>query len=445
MASNRRLSLGVGQFPGLAIPAILVGTALLELQSPDRSPMIPFAPWIMVGLQLGTPVLLMPRVDWCRQRFRSAFFTVVAWLYGLFLLALASAFWSEFPNLVFTRSLVILGSILLIGLLVLADRQPVGTLVRVARVLSAYGVFLAAVGILLFFVGTEGPGPVANVQSLVLGPITLEQVVYGRRPLLRISSLTGNPNTLAMFLLITLSLTVFLIRSQNISRAIGMAFLCVQLVALGMTFSRTGIVATVLAVLLYNSWSAVALLSRVKRLVVSILLVVCLLALGFEVGGEFSENAQGRLRADLSNRDAIWAPLVQSISTRPMAGVGFGVSNEGILEKVGIHQPAHNAHLMILAEIGVPGYLLLLLLWVGSVVVGVKSGEGVRDPNLRHGIAAAAAILATLLVHQLFESYVLRYGFANILWGYLIFVVIRLGFCRGSTEFVDASCTKRCT
>jgi len=189
---------------GWGLIAILVGTALLSLQNPARENLVPYAPYFQLGLQIGAFLLLTPLVR-IRMRFKSLAFLML--FYILFLVTLASALWSGHLELVFRRTLMVMISSGCVVLLALSDSRPFATFGCLAKALALFGAGASLVGLLVYFLGELRTVNYGTIQVLSIGSFHLAQRVYGPLPYLRLSSLFGNPNTLASWLLVTITLT----------------------------------------------------------------------------------------------------------------------------------------------------------------------------------------------------------------------------------------------
>ena len=394
---------------------ILFGTALLSLRTPARDYLIPFAPYLQLGLQVGVFVLCIP---FMRIKMQSQNFWFLIVFLALFVVALSSSFWSSFPDLVFRRTLMILGTSLIIAVLAFADKHPQATFARLAKALALFGAVISLFGLVVYFWGKLELTDFGRVQSLVIGPFKISQRVYGSAPFLRISSLFGNPNTLAAWLLVTLTMTIYLLLNSS-RRATWGLLAVIQGSALILTFSRAGISATLVSLALL--WCLSASNRRLRGRRVFILGVLALgLVLALTV---FGAPQSERFSIDLNLRELSWAPLWASIRNNPMLGVGFGVSYEAILEPEGLEFGAHNAFLAIMSELGLPGFSLFLLLWLIPIWYARRKLQFAPSPT-RLVLATCLATSLALILHQIFEASILRYGFHTLLWVYLLSLMV---------------------
>jgi len=346
---------------GWSLIVILVGTALLSLQNPARENLVPYAPYFQLGLQIGAFLLLAPFV---RIRMRSKNLTFLILFYILFLTALVSALWSSHSGLVFRRTLMVMISSSCVALLALSDPRPLATFGCLAKVLALFGAGVSLVGLLVYFLGELRTVNYGTIQVLSIGSFHLAQRVYGPLPYLRLSSLFGNPNTLASWLLITITLTMFLIFTDG--RKLWKLLFALQLITLTLTFSRAGIFLTVLSLLLFLWFSG----SR-RGLAWSFLCLLAITGIVFLIWPSVLEFQ--RFSFDLNLRQLAWQPLWEYIRNNPFSGVGFGVSYEALLEPAGVEITAHNAFLAIWSEVGILGFVLWLCLWLFPVYFAKNS------------------------------------------------------------------------
>ncbi|WP_438317026.1 O-antigen ligase family protein [Candidatus Caldatribacterium sp. SIUC1] len=398
---------------GLGLIVILVGTALLSLQNPARENLVPYAPYFQLGLQIGVFLLLFPLL-----RIRMMFRTIVFFMlfYILFLVALTSALWSGHSELVFRRTLMVMITSGCVALLALSDSRPLATFGCLAKALALFGAGISLVGLLVYFLGELRTVNYGTIQVLSIGSFHLAQRVYGPVPYLRLSSLFGNPNTLASWLLVTITLTMFLIFTDR--RKSWWILFVLQLTTLILTFSRAGIFAAVLSLLLFLWFSG----SR-RGLAWSILCLLAIIGIMFLIKPSLLEFR--RFSFDLNLRQLAWQPLWEYIHNNPFSGVGFGASYEALLEPEGVGITAHNAFLAIWSEVGILGFILWLCLWLFPVYFA-KRFLPLAKNEARSVLSTTLALTLSLLVHQFFEASILRYGFHTLLWVYLLTLMVHL-------------------
>jgi O-antigen ligase len=401
---------------GSGLLIVFIGAAFSSLQTPVRDYLFPYAPELQIALQVGIFVLLVP---FLRIRLCNANFWLLIGFYTLFLLALASALWSSYPYLVFRRSLIVFITPLVICGLTLSDSKPIVTFNQLAHCLALFGTVMSLVGLIGYFFGRIDSLDSDYVSSLNLNFLSISQRLYGNPPLFRISSLLGNPNDLALWLLVTLTMTIYLRTKGSHKREWGMLAL-IQGIALIFTFSRTGILATVVCIILFWCFSSGIMHLRKLMLLLLGFTAICM-TLAFQLF--LSQGQNIRLSLDLNLRQLAWGPLFASILNNPLLGVGFGVSYEAILKNAGIDFNAHNAFLGILSEIGLLGLLVFIVVWLIPMWHIRKWLKFASKPS-KLVLSTCLAISIALALNQLFEFQILRYSFYNLLWTYLMVLMV---------------------
>jgi len=108
-----------------------------------------------------------------------------------------------------------------------------------------------------------------------------------------------------------------------------------------------------------------------------------------------------RFDVGLAGREVLWPVGLELFATHPVTGIGFGTW-------ISLPRGArtlHNAYLQILAELGLPGLLLmmwLLLGWLRGALCAVSTRRDTPESALLAGIIGVIAGAAT---QQLFESF----------------------------------------
>jgi len=415
-------------FVGVVILVIFTGTAVLSLQTPSRDYLFPLAAYLQLLLQVSGFAIALPLLRLRRSGMGS---NLLALLCLLLFFALVSVWWSPYPELTLRRTLMIMVTSMFVAILTLGDPTPIATFTGLSKGLALFGGAMSVVGLAVYLFGDVMVLEYGTVQTLRLGPITLSQRLYGISPFWRISSLLGNPNTLASWLLISLTLTAY--HAANAPhRGRWAAWTLLQVLALLLTFSRAGILATVLslAMLWYLSRSQ-GPASRGWRQIIWIAAAMALLGAGlaiFCVYGDGLTSIAGlyhpaRLSLDLNLRELAWRPLWQTILERPLMGVGFGVSSEAVLLPEGVQIVAHNTFLAVASEVGILGLLTFLVLWFLPLFVGTRRLRH-RTGTERTVLATCVAIATGLVIHQVFEGTILRYGFHTLFWMYLLALMV---------------------
>lgn len=416
--------LAVRLSPRSGILLFLLFTLLLTLELQPGVPVVPAATAVMPALQLGAFLLAAP---FLKLRLKSGPLPVVLALWtALFCWSLLSAFWSGYAPLTLMRSLIVFVTPGLLLLMVFSDPQPEETFLKFARIMSWFGTLLSLVALLLFFAGrTVRLDQWEGLQLLDFGPLELAQSVHFIGPLARPSSLTGNPNILATWLIFSLLSLLALFAARRLSLS-GLALLGgLQAPVLLMTLSRTSIGAAVFATALFifflsrdsaGRFAKGAFLAAAATAGAAIFLSRL-----FESGGA---AFLVRSTTVLSRREVIWSTAWEAIQARPLTGAGFGVTSEAILEEAGlgvVH--LHNVYLSVLLEIGLIGLAVFIGLWLAALTGGLwKLLLPPRPEALREKVVPAAvfSLLAALTIHQLLETMILFANSYTALWIYLI-------------------------
>ena len=358
---------------------------------------------------------------------RSTGFVLLLW-FILFLLALLSGLWSEYPETVIKRSLLIFTPSILITLIVFMDYEPRETFYRITTFLAWFGFFLALYGLILRFAGDFILVDGININQIKLGPIALGQKIYGNAPLWRISSLKGNPNPLALVLLASMWATYVQFAAARMKGPRYYIWMSVQLLALGFTFSRTGIGAAVLMCSLFYLFSGKKTISGISKAfaIVFLALLVILILLPL-IPQRVIASLQDRVDVGLNAREGAWLPIAASIMDKPVGGVGFAVVDEAVLLPVQWEKGAHNVHLTVLSEMGLSGYAVFLLLWFCGIAMGIYWGSNeFNNCEDRLILLSSGVLLASLLFHQFFEDGLMRLCALHFLWVYLIALVANI-------------------
>lgn len=221
----------------------------------------------------------------------------------------------------------------------------------------------------------------------------------------RVFSTFGNPNTLAMYLELTLPLAIGLTVSERapLKRALYAAMSLVMLGALVLTMSRGGWLALAFGALVF-----LALLDARALWLVPLAAAVAYVFLPPVFRTRLATI--GSLQ-DASNayRVNIWIAALHMIKDFWPTGVGFGyrafmpIYNYYRLRG----QPAYHAHnfyLEQLAELGIIGFALFVWLMARLAAAGLRALVAREDARQRAVVAGALAAFAGIMLHGLFED-----------------------------------------
>lgn len=360
----------------------------------------------------------------CIKVNKSMIVLLLLWIL-LFFIAVSSGLWSDYPDLVLKRSLLIFTPSILITILVLIDREPRKTFYKLMAFLAWFGFCLALYGLVIRFTGYFISYNNACINQVTLGPLILGQKVYGGSPLWRISSLNGNPNSLALVLLVSIWSTYIQFKTARMKRLRYFMFMYIQVLALILTFSRTGIGAVVLMCVLFYYFSGKRSMTKIASTCAIICLVSLFLFILMPLLPQSVISAlQYRVDIGLNARERAWQPILINIMNKPIGGVGFAVIDEAVLIPSQWKIGAHNVHLTVLSEIGLPGYTILMILWFYGIALGLYLGlKKISNSDDRLIVISAGVLLACLLFHQFFEDSLMRICALHFLWVYLIAII----------------------
>ncbi len=208
----------------------------------------------------------------------------------------------------------------------------------------------------------------------------------------------ADPNDLAMVLALALPMAWYLGMTYRrpLLRWVCLAYVPLAAVAIGLTGSRGGMVATTVALL-----TVPLSMTRLSpgRLVTAMLMLAVAGALAvvyvpetivqrlFTIGSELEGGRIG-------GRGKLWEAGLEAFVHRPVAGYGTGHYRQAIFPILGgASQVAHNSYISVLVEQGMVGFLLYMAM-LGSVFVSV-----LKLPVLERRFAVV--LLATLGVAML--------------------------------------------
>ncbi len=225
------------------------------------------------------------------------------------------------------------------------------------------------------------------------------------------SGVAGNPNDLALMLVILVPLMIALASSEVRPAlrlvALGLALLAVA--AIVATFSRGGFVALVVMAMLHLvAWLRQGRIGRVVALVLVTLLALPLLPGGYagrlETITAIQEDPTGS--AQERWRDTIAA--VEIVARNPVVGAGLGQDILAMNEARGATWlPVHNVYLEYAVDLGLPGLVLFVGLFAttiqGVLVVERRSRWQRRDQRMFALARAVRISLMTFAVAALFH------------------------------------------
>jgi len=348
-----------------------------------------------------------------RDRSEELFWAVhpwMSWCIALFLLWVTmSTIWAEQPGATTSALLryVLNAALFLVVFTAIQSRKHVraliGALVAGAVIAGLYGIVAQP-----------------SAAGYATGPTSASG-------LNRLAGTIGDPNQLASVLVVGFTLSIALAASSARSSAVRLAAAAaatITLLGIFFTVSRGGLFALGAAMV------ATVLVARGRRfLAASLALLVAVIAIGYftavvPAAGHRLFEADGG-----SGRTDIWKVGWRMVEANPVTGVGAGnfpvssihylLVEPGALQqdKYVVDEPhvAHNIYLGFLAELGVVGLCLFLLIVAGSLRAAVlaarrfaRLGDGEMELITRAVIVAILALLAA--------DFFLSDQYSKVLW-----------------------------
>lgn len=402
------------KIPGRILSFTLFLFAILSTKATNREPLIPYSEYFQIAALSAPTLLFLIFLKPAINRFGKI---ILFLLFFTLILSLHSATLSDYQSVSIRRIALVFISTFTIFIFTVSDKTPEKTFLKNSWLLAIFGSLTSTYGLTLYLFGSVASYENYTIQQISLILTNLEQRVYG--PNLRISSLFGNPNTFAAILMVTITFS-YAASLLSRRRKIAWVLILIQIFALLLTSSRTGIATTLLSLL--SAWyiskdsrgrtKAQAFLTLIAFVLVSSLI--------FAFNSSYLDVSSKIGAPDLlSERNLAWALLISSIIQSPFYGVGFGVSDESILYPGGLDFGAHNIYLALFAEIGIFGLLTVLVLWIAGVAYGYFITKH-AERELRVIVGVSTSFLFALLIHQIFEAGVLRFSFTSLLWIYCL-------------------------
>jgi len=191
----------------------------------------------------------------------------------------------------------------------------------------------------------------------------------------RFTALSSNPNELGVTLVLGLPMAWYLSLSQPRRRHAWLwhIYMPLGITATLLTASRTAFVAALVALLLVP-WTLGHLRLRTKAALYA--LAVVSLGLARTLVPEAALERLGSTRSEVATgafggRRVIWKAGWQVVREHPLAGVGAGAFGAAVEETLGIRRSSHSTLLSVLAEEGIIG-LLLFLMMIGAVLTPLR-------------------------------------------------------------------------
>jgi len=320
-----------------------------------------FMPLQFKGLEIGFGILSITDVMivllviiWGLKHFAGGtriFLSSVVYLLLVWMLVLLLSVIGSSDRLSSLRQFLRLLSCIVVFLFCYNQMRTYARILNIIRSLAWSSLFISLYGLFEFFYLSK------NVPLFINGAINNYK---------RIRTFFDQPNVTAAYLAIIVPLVVFLILREK-KRSCRWFYSCIfalNMVAIGLTFSRSGWLAFVVVLLLLP-------LARKTRFA-----LMAMIFLGLFVTG-FSQNIISRPRS-IYRRLSVYTNAVPHIRAKPLLGEGLNtVPGLRILEKelssgevIGV--TAHSLYLTLLVETGCLG-LLGFFLFIGKLLFGISN------------------------------------------------------------------------
>lgn len=221
--------------------------------------------------------------------------------------------------------------------------------------------------------------------------------------------------TLILMLGLPVAMQLFFSNAQNrqniLLRIVYLAYIPLAIFAILLTGSRTSLIAVIPFAFYLVGTRQIS--SSAKLLVVSILIVSLLALIPFIPStivsrlGTLGSSIEAR---DLGGRFELWMEALRVFSAHPITGLGSGTLDSAI------GSAAHNTFVSILAETGVVGFFIFLL------ILAVVIFQAVNVPNGNAGLWIAIFLTWAIGVFSL------SWDFRKLTWLFLNFIVIEGSF-----------------
>lgn len=279
--------------------------------------------------------------------------------------------------------------------------------VRAARVVQGSFV-LASIPVILY----------GTLQVFQLDPFKWQAWYVSDLSVRRVFSTLGNQNYLGIYLAMVMTMTLsVLLDSKTIVRRIGIvALLIAQAWCLWLTDSRSATIALAVSSGFLVVWRWRFVLWQARAVLSS--LVIISIAGTFVTSSAWGEQIADAVspRSTIDIRPLIWRSASQAVAARPWIGWGLSSFDLAMVDHATpafvkrLSDPdiggraidrAHNLWWELLVEVGVPGFVLWLLMM--GVIVDVILRAAADNVENRNLILAGASALLGYGVYQLFN------------------------------------------
>lgn len=216
----------------------------------------------------------------------------------------------------------------------------------------------------------------------------------------------GNPNGLASVIAISIPFIFFYYKyyTSRFFKLLLVSLVPVLLYALVLTGSRSGLLATITAVIVC------ALKSKAKVLNI---IIILLIAIGIltQLGGIHKQRYETLVDKNIEGRGGVDGRVehirrgLSIFADRPIVGYGIGTYKEANYNVNGEDLVSHNFYIGVLVELGIIGFILYFLFITGIFknIYRIKKAHLARPPEDRY-LAVLADLLESILITQLVFS-----------------------------------------
>jgi len=208
----------------------------------------------------------------------------------------------------------------------------------------------------------------------------------------------GDPNFSSSGFLVILPFLFFLIRHRSgWQRLVGLVGIVVSLLAIAATVSRTGLLLLIL--LIASQFGTISKLSNRLKFVLVITLMFLMTASLWpwqQIEYRFSITWSGPETTTAGERVYLAKVALQNFIENPILGRGFG-------RMKWLYDPVHNAFLEILSELGLPGFVAFVWIWVvawQSLAKAQKLASNLQNMDM---FSLVSAIRLSLFIYLLFS------------------------------------------
>lgn len=273
---------------------------------------------------------------------------------------------------------------------------------------------------------------VANKVSGI-GLVEGSRVTIGRD----IGSVLGDPNDLALLLLVPLAFSAVLVArgSSWIERVVGVVEFGLILTAIVFTESRGGLLGVLATFAVIG-----ARVVRSKALLIGIALAAIASLYGaMDIAGRMSTASDDELLDVSANERLItWTAALNMAKTKPLTGVGLVNFSDSFPtytpEPLERSLTAHSTWLGVLAETGIPGFAAFMVMMLAAIRSCVRTERALaRAPVPRAAQGVGLALLASFAGFCVAGSF-LSQGFG---WTPYVLVALTVALARAAPDIIE--------